>query len=261
VLSHIQSVDLQQAGVLLSGGIDSTIIAWHASQLGIRKAWTVAVHRHSLDAIAAEHAAGRLGLEWECFCCEPTPVELGVVAAEVVNRSVLEECCLHIALARHLSQRGIRVVLTGSGADELFVGYAHLFRRMPKELLQQRFVNEYFKLDLRAMNKVYGGSAVEVRNPFLHPAVVRYALQLDASILVGPKMVLKWPLRKAYADIFDGERTGPKRMARETMGAKEWFAVRYPDGAKVFHPLWKSIMGDPHRVMQILSMIDHPPRL
>ena len=256
VQSHIQSVDLQQAGVLLSGGIDSTIIAWHAAQFGIRKAWTVAVHRQAPDVIAAEQVAGRFGLEWECICCEPNPVELGVVAAEVVNRSVLEESCLHISLARHLSQRGIRVVLTGSGADELFIGYAHLFSRMPRELLQQRFINEYFKLDLRAINKVYGGSAVEVRNPFLHPAVVRYALQLHANVLVGPKMVLKWPLRKTYADILDGERTGPKRIARETTGARAWFAARYPEGAKAFHPLWRGIMGDPKRVMQILSMID-----
>lgn len=256
VESHIQSVDLQDTGVLLSGGIDSTIIAWHASQLGVRKAWTIAVDRQAPDVIAAEQVAARLGLRWECICCEPKPIELGVVAAEVVNRSILEESCLHIVLARHLSQRGIRVVLTGSGADELFIGYAHLFRRMPRDLLQQRFLNEYFKLDLRAMNKVYGGCAVEVRNPFLHPAVVSYALQLHASALIGPKMVLKWPLRNAYADILDRHRTAPKRIARETMGAKAWFAARYPDGAKAFHPLWKEIMGNKQRVMQILSMID-----
>jgi asparagine synthase (glutamine-hydrolysing) len=256
VQSHIQSVDLQEAGVLLSGGIDSTIIAWHASQLGVRKAWTIAVHRQAPDVVAAEQVAAQLGLDWECICCEPNPVEQGVVAAEVVNRSILEESCLHMVLARHLSQRGIRVVLTGSGADELFIGYAHLFRRLPRDRLQQRFLDDYFKLDLRAMNKVYGGSAVEVRNPFLHPAVVRYALQLHASVLIGPKTVLKWPLRSAYADILERQRTEPKKIARETMGAKAWFAARYPDGAKVFHPLWNEILGNQQRLMQILSMID-----
>jgi len=256
VQSHIRSVDLQEVGILLSGGIDSTIIAWHASQLGVRRAWTIAVDRHAPDVIAAEQAATRLDLDLECICSEPRPIELGVVAAEVVNRSILEESCLHIVLARHLSQRGIRVVLTGSGADELFIGYAHLFRRMPKHLLQQRFLNEYFKLDLRAMNKVYGGSAVEVRNPFLHPAVVSYGLQLHANVLVGPKTMLKWPLRTAYADILDQQKTAPKRIARETMGVKAWFAARHPDGPRAFHPLWKGIMGDPQQVMQILSLMD-----
>jgi asparagine synthase (glutamine-hydrolysing) len=256
VHSHIKSVDLQQVGVLLSGGIDSTIIAGHASQLGVRRAWTIAVDPLAPDVIAAEHVASRLGLEWECICCEPRPVELGVVAAEVVNRSILEESCLHIVLASHLSKRGVRVVLTGSGADELFIGYGHLFRRMPKHLLQQRFLNEYFKLDLRAMNKIYGGSAVEVRNPFLHPGVVSYGLQLHANVLVGPKTTLKWPLRTAYADILDQQKMAPKRIARETMGAKSWFAARHPDGARAFHPLWKRIMGDPQQVMQILSTID-----
>jgi asparagine synthase (glutamine-hydrolysing) len=256
VQSHIQSVDLQEVGILLSGGIDSTIIAWHASQHGVRRAWTIGVDRHAPDVIAAKQAAARLGLDWECICGEPSPIEFGVVAAEVVNRSVLEESCLHMVLARHLSRQGIRVVLTGSGADELFIGYAHLFRRMPKHLLQQRFLDEYFKLDLRAMNKVYGGSAVEVRNPFLHPAVVSYALQLHASVLVGPKTMLKWPLREAYAGILDQQRAAPKRIARETMGARAWFAARHPDGARAFHPLWKGIMGDPQQVMQILSTID-----
>ena len=256
VQSHIGSVDLQAAGILLSGGIDSTIMAWHASQLGIKKAWTVAVHRQAPDVVAAEQVASRLGLDWEYICCDPHPIEFGVVAAEVVNRSILEETSLHITLARHLSQRGVRVVLTGSGADELFIGYAHLFRRVPRHLLQQRFLDGYYKLDLRAMNKVYGGFAVEIRNPFLHPSVVSYALQLHTDILIGPKMTLKWPLRRAYADILDGQSTAPKRIARETMGAKAWFANRHADGGRVFHPLWKEIMGDSQRTMEILSIID-----
>jgi len=256
VQSHIESADLQQVGILLSGGIDSTIIAWHASRLGVRRAWTIAVDRFAPDVIAAEQVAGRLGLDWECICSNPRPIELGVVAAEVVNRSVLEESCLHIVLANHLSQRGVRIALTGSGADELFIGYSHLFRRMPKHLLQQRFLTEYFKLDLRAMNKVYGGYAVEIRNPFLHPAVTSYALQLHADVLVGPKTTLKWPLRRTYADILDQQKTAPKRIARETMGAQAWFATRHLEGARAFHPLWKKIMGDPQQVMQLLAALD-----
>lgn len=173
-----------------------------------------------------------------------------------MNRSVLEESCLHIVLARHLSERGVRVVLTGCGADELFIGYAHLLRRLPKHLLQQRFLTEYFKLDLRAMNKVYGGFAVEIRNPFLHPAVVSYALQLDSGVLVGPKTILKWPLREAYADVLGQQRVLPKRIARQTMGAQAWFSDRYPDGAKVFHPLWKVVLSDSKQTIRLLSEID-----
>src|SRR5438552_11873622 len=103
------------------------------------------------------------------------------------------------------------------------------------------------------MHKVYGGNAIEVRNPFLHPIVRQYALQLHASTLIGPRMALKWPLRKAYAGILEAETTRPKKIARETMGAKAWFASRYPEGARVFHPLWKSVMGDRDRLMQVLS--------
>jgi hypothetical protein len=109
------------------------------------------------------------------------------------------------------------------------------------------------------MNKVYGGSAIEVRNPFLHPAVVSYALQLHANVLVGPEAMLKWPLRRAYADILHQQKSAPKRIARETMGAKAWFAAQHPDGARAFHPLWKRIMGDPQQVVQILSTIDALP--
>jgi asparagine synthetase B (glutamine-hydrolysing) len=70
-----------------------------------------------------------------------------------------------IVLANHLSQRGVHVALTGSGADELFIGYSHLFRRMPKHLLQQRFLTEYFKLDLRAMKIDDANSAKEAIGP------------------------------------------------------------------------------------------------
>ncbi|NOD92502.1 hypothetical protein GS636_06865 [Ruegeria sp. HKCCD4884] len=247
--------DLQKVGLLISGGLDSTIIAHHAAKLGVRKAWTVATSPQCSDAISAGKVAQKLGLDWELMCVEPVAVELAIIASEVRNRSVLEESCLHIPLAKHIADCGVRVLLTGAGADELFIGYSHLLRRLPRDALQERFLNDYHKLDLRALNKVYGGYSIELRSPFLHPDVVHLALDMAPRTLIGPKTQLKWPLRVAYRDELGEICDKPKLIARETMGAKAWFAERYSDGARAFHRLWRDTLSDPEKILDLLPHV------
>lgn len=243
VSSQIQAADGRRVAVMLSGGIDSTIVAFEAAQAGVREAWTIAVDETAPDAIAARLIAERLRLDWTLILCEPADPGVGMVIGEVANRSIVEELSLHVRLFQELSRAGVRIVLTGTGADELFVGYSHLLGRVHVTELQQRFVTTHYRYDLRALNKAAMGFCVEPRNPMLYFRVAEYARQLHADVLLGPRREMKWPLRVAYREILDHTIGEPKRIARETMGAKQWFLRRYGDDPLLFRSRFAKILA------------------
>lgn len=117
-----------EVGALLSGGVDSSAVVGMAAHLGKKPTcFTIAFPDDTqLDesSIAARTAAN-LGL----------PIEKVVVDEETLVSEFDEACWLgealmwdlqHVAkkaLARHISSRGLRVVLNGDGGDEVFAGY------------------------------------------------------------------------------------------------------------------------------------------
>ena len=250
------SVDLQSVGILISGGIDSTIIAYEAALLGIRRAWTIVADPNSIDAVRARIIADKFNLDWTLIIAQPRRPEIGIIMGEVSNRSIVEELCLHVLLAQLLSKEGIRVVLTGTGADEVFVGYGHLLGRVHKTLLQERFLRSLYRYDLRAFNKVFMGYGIEVRNPFLSHHVITYASQMHANLLLGPSRVLKWPLRLAYNNLLDHVVNQPKLIARETMGVKRIFQERFGGSPYIYRKVWQRVLKDHDEIIKWLQEAD-----
>ena len=243
----------QEVAILFSGGLDSSIIAHEASRMGIRRAFTVALDEHTPDAVHACAAARALGLEWQLIRTPPSKPAAAIAAGEIANRSIVEEMTMHLPLAAHLQKLGIHIALTGCGADELFVGYQHLLGRLPHEQLQDRFLSSYYRFDLRALSKLYGGFQVELRNPFLSRRVVDYARRMDAKALIGTHRELKAPLRAAYGRILPDASKRPKLIARQTMGVKTLFAQRYGDSPYLFRPAFKRILGSARATRRALS--------
>jgi asparagine synthetase B (glutamine-hydrolysing) len=228
--------------ILLSGGIDSTIVAFEAAKSGVTRAFTVALDRCAPDAINAARVARALGLDWELVLASPASPASAVASGEIANRSIVEELCMHLHLAARLQALGIHIALTGCGADELFVGYGHLLGRVPHQALQERFLSTYYRFDLRALNKMYGGYQVEVRNPFLSRRLVDYARRIPADVLIGRSRALKWPLRETYRDVLGALSTRPKLIARETMGVKSLFEKQFGLSPYIYRPLLKSLL-------------------
>ena len=160
-------------------------------------------------------------------------------------RFIVEELSLHSKLAAHLSAKNIRVLLTGCGADELFIGYKHLLGRLPHQELQLRFLSSYYRFDLRAFNKLYAGFAIELRHPFLWWPLISYATCMHHKLLIGPKRIMKWPLRRAYAERLPQEVTyKPKAIARESMGAKDFFRKIYGESPYRYRPIFRETFSD-----------------
>ena len=231
----------QEVAILLSGGIDSTIIAYEALNYGIKKAFTVAISEESVDAKNASKIAKYLGLDWELVVAEPESPEYAIFLSEVSNRSIIEEITMHIALAKHIQMKNIRILLTGIGADELFIGYYHLFGRIHASELQNHLLTTHYKLDLRAMNKTYLSYGIEIRNPFLAQEILDFVCQIDYSELIGPKKILKYPLRQTYKEILQNYHKEKILIARESMGVKKHFQEKLGDSPYIYRKLIKEI--------------------
>ncbi|HKC64109.1 MAG TPA: asparagine synthetase B [Pyrinomonadaceae bacterium] len=249
VREHYMTIDLQQSAVLLSGGLDSTIIAYELAQLGLKEAYTVGITYDCTDFLTAQRTCEQLGLRHTTVIASELDLDCAIAITEVSNRSVVEEFCCHIALSNALRANNVHVVFSGSGADEMFVGYQHLLRFYTKEkrkFLQQHFIEKHHTLDLRAANKTYMLNAIEVRNPFLSYKLMDYAATLDVDkILVGAKRQMKLALRQAYEPVIGDLAYNPKLIAFETMGVKQYFRSRNGDSPFIYRKRFKDIFSQP----------------
>lgn len=251
-----EAVSLQRPGLLLSGGMDSSIMAYELSKLGLSKAFTVGLDPNNTDFITAEKTAEKHGLELVKILCETLDPDISMVMAESRNKSIVEEYICHLAMAQYLSDYEYRVVLTGSGADELFIGYSYYLRfsvKGQRNKLQEKLMDGYHRLELRTLNKVYMSKAVEIRSPFLDKRLAEYACTLDADVcLVGEKNVMKKALRDAYADRIDCAHN-PKVIAGRTMGVIGHFEGIHGGDARAYHARYKEVWSDNTKLFALLA--------
>lgn len=179
-----ESVDLRLGGerevsVLLSGGLDSSIIYQLIKELGYDvKAIHVENHEKDFASLLSDDLI-EVSLEdvsdLESVYIHQSPVDLGSVKPQ-------------IAMARKLRELGFYAVMTGDGADELFGGY-----RRAKEYDSQ-YSDVFCELPfyhLPKLDRTMMRSTVELRAPFLSPKVIRHALDLPYEERNGEKKELK----------------------------------------------------------------------
>lgn len=197
--------------LLCSGGIDSSavvsIVAKNAEQYGWKtsdiKVFTMKYKSgHSDDAFYASLLCKHLGFDLEVV--EFGPEDLG----EDTVRSVIRSCetsdpnTIRAAipmwlLARHIATKtDCKVILSGEGADELLGGYGY-FRLAPDEgdaaKECARLLKNLHMFDLLRADRCFAAHGLEVRVPFLDPALVDFA----TGIIGSDKKQEKALLRKA----------------------------------------------------------------
>lgn len=126
-----------KVGVILSGGLDSTLTLLHvASEHPDCVAFTIGT-KESDDLHYARRLTGELGIEHEILEMRPEEIT-GADVREAIGVSELTEygdiinAVVSNRLFRHIHDRGVKVVLSGDGSDELFGGY-EIFAAIPEE--------------------------------------------------------------------------------------------------------------------------------
>jgi asparagine synthase (glutamine-hydrolysing) len=113
-------------GVLLSGGVDSGLLAALAAEVspGPLHTFTVGFDERSFDETAdAERVARRYGTEHHAIRLRPDGATLLTRLAEVFDEPFADSSALPTFLISQLAASTVKVVLSGEGGDELFGGY------------------------------------------------------------------------------------------------------------------------------------------
>lgn len=199
-------------GALLSGGLDSSLIAAITSRLKADKGkklktFSIALDANAPDAIAARKAAEFLGTDHH---------EVHFSVEEGIG--LLEKIIFHIEtydiisvrasvpmylLSKAIADKGVKAILSGEGADEIFGGHLY-FRNAPsteefqKESIER--VQKLFTADLLRADKSTMANGLETRIPFLDRNF------LDVTMLIKPEEkqpktyegIEKYILRKAF---------------------------------------------------------------
>lgn len=215
-------------GVLLSGGLDSSIIAAITQKFSKKRiesnstesAWWPQLHSFAVglegspDLIAAQKAADYIGTvhhEVHFTIQEALDALPDVIYhIETYDITTVRASTPMYLLARVIKSMGIKMVLSGEGSDELFGGYLYFHKAPNAQEFHEELVRKMSKLhlyDCLRANKSLMAWGVEGRVPFLDKDFIDIAMNLNPSDKMniklpdGKQRMEKWILRKAFEDM------------------------------------------------------------
>ncbi len=209
-------------GVLLSGGLDSSIISAVAKKFAPRRietgnteeAWWPQLHSFAVglvgspDLAAARKVADHIGTvhhEINFTVQEGLDAIRDVIYhIETYDVTTIRASTPMYLLARVIKSMGVKMVLSGEGADEIFGGYLYFHKAPNAEEFHKETVRKLDKLhmyDCLRANKSLAAWGVEGRVPFLDKEFMDIAMRLNPKDkMAGNGKMEKWILRKAFED-------------------------------------------------------------
>lgn len=207
-------------GVLLSGGLDSSVtsaIAKQYSQMRIessdtQKAWWPQLHSFSVglegspDLAAAQKVADYIGTvhhEIKFTIQEGLDAIRDVIYnLETYDITTIRASTPMYLMARVIKSMGIKMVLSGEGADELFGGYLYFHKAPSSKDFHEETVRKLHKLhmyDCLRANKSLAAWGIEGRVPFLDKEFMDVAMRINPKDkMITSDRMEKWVVRKAF---------------------------------------------------------------
>ncbi len=227
-------------GVILSGGLDSSLLLLHVHALHPDcVAFTIGAPG-SEDLAYARRLTRQLDVRHEVIELAPRQLRLADIKTAIKMSELTEygdiiNAVVSVPLFQRIAEHGIKVVFTGDGSDELFGGYP-MYDQISEEQQRRLFLHKLANLrrtELQRVDRVSMGHGVEARVPYLDPLLVELALRLPIELKVRDG-VEKWILRQAFADILPGYIAArPKNPMSHSSGLHE--------RARMFKPLFARI--------------------
>ncbi len=187
-------------GVLLSGGLDSSVISAITQKFAAKRiedddasdAWWPKLHSFSIglegspDLAAAQKVADKIGTVHHPI---HFTVQQGIDALkevvyhlETYDVTTIRASTPMYLMARYIKAMGIKMVLSGEGADELFGGYLYFHKAPNAEEFHNelnRKVSKLHMFDCLRANKSMAAWGVEARVPFLDKEFVDIAMRTN----------------------------------------------------------------------------------
>lgn len=217
---HRQLMSDVPYGVLLSGGLDSSIISAITKKYATKRiesddtqaAWWPQLHSFSVgldgspDLIAAQKVADHIGTihhEIKFTIQEGLDAIKDVIYnLETYDITTIRASTPMYLMARVIKSMGVKMVLSGEGADELFGGYLYFHKAPNAEEFHKETVRKLDKLhmyDCLRANKSLAAWGIEGRVPFLDKEFIDVAMQINPKDkMINGERMEKWVLRKAF---------------------------------------------------------------
>ena len=210
-------------GVLLSGGLDSSVIsaiakkyaskrietdsrqdAWwpqlHSFAVGLKGAPDLAKAKEVADFIGTVHHEINYTIEEGLDAIRDV-----IYFIETYDVTTVRASTPMYLLARVIKSMGIKMVLSGEGADEIFGGYLYFHKAPNAQAFHEETVRKLSKLylyDCLRANKSLSAWGVEGRVPFLDKEFLDVAMRLNPEAKMCPgKTIEKKIVREAFADM------------------------------------------------------------
>ena len=210
-------------GVLLSGGLDSSVIsavarkyaprrvetdgkqdAWwprlHSFAVGLKGAPDLAKAREVADFIGTVHHEINYTIQEGLDAIRDV-----IYFIETYDVTTVRASTPMYLLARVIKSMGIKMVLSGEGADEVFGGYLYFHKAPTPQAFHEETVRKLSKLhlyDCLRANKSLSAWGVEGRVPFLDKEFLDVAMRLNPSAKMCPgNTIEKRIVREAFADM------------------------------------------------------------
>lgn len=210
-------------GVLLSGGLDSSVISAIASKFSSRRietggkseAWWPRLHSFAIGLkgapdlekarVVAEHI-GTVHHEVNYTVQEGLDALRDVIYhIETYDVTTVRASTPMYLLARYIRSMGIKMVLSGEGADEVFGGYLYFHKAPDARAFHEETVRKLGKLhlyDCLRANKTLLAWGVEGRVPFLDKEFLDIAMRINPEKKMCPgKEIEKKVVREAFSDM------------------------------------------------------------
>ncbi|MBM4241324.1 MAG: asparagine synthase (glutamine-hydrolyzing) [Euryarchaeota archaeon] len=178
---------LSQVGIIFSGGIDSTLIAAISNELGIETILYSVGHEDSIDLKFAKKVARDIGLALhiKTVTVEDVRSYLPLVLNAIEEFNIMK---IGVGMPAYIASKmahnnGLKVMLSGQGADELFGGY-HRYLKLyhekgetAQEDLKEDILNLYH-VNLQRDDAVTMANSVELRVPYLDLDIINIAMNI-----------------------------------------------------------------------------------
>ncbi len=219
---HRQLMSDVPYGVLLSGGLDSSVISAIAKKYAAKRieehdqeeAWWPQLHSFAVgligspDLIAARKVADHIGTvhhEIHFTVQEGLDALRDVVYhLETYDVTTIRASTPMYLMSRVIKSMGVKMVLSGEGADEIFGGYLYFHKAPNARAFHEETIRKLSKLhlyDCLRANKSLAAWGVEGRVPFLDKEFMDVAMTLNPEDKMAKDGKMeKWILRKAFED-------------------------------------------------------------